>query len=84
MTEFDGLAVGDQAFDDFARGIRLDLVHQLHGFDDADHLAFFDVVSGRDKRRSARRRRAVVGANDGRLDEYAVPRPDRSRGAAGG
>jgi hypothetical protein len=45
LTEFDGLAVGDETLHDFARGIGLDFIHQLHGFDDADYLSFFDAFS---------------------------------------
>ena len=46
LAEFDGLAVGDEAFDDLAGGVGLDLVHELHGFDDADDLALLDAVAG--------------------------------------
>ena len=49
LAEFDGLAVGDEAFHDFAGRIGFDFVHQLHGFDDADHLALFHAIAGRDK-----------------------------------
>ncbi len=69
LPEFDGLAVGDQALDDLAGGVGLDLVHQLHGFDDADHLALFHAIAGRDKSRGAWRRRTVIGADNRRLDQ---------------
>ncbi len=69
LAEFDGLAVGDVALHDFARSIGLDFVHQLHGFDDADHLAFFNAIARRDKRSRAGRWRAIEGADDRRLDD---------------
>lgn len=53
LAEFDGLAVGHQAFDDFAGGVSLNFIHQLHGLYDADDLALFNAVAGRDKRRGA-------------------------------
>ncbi len=70
-------------------GVGLDLVHQLHGFDDADHLALFHVVAGRDKGRRAGRRRTIEGADDGRLDDVQSgvrdrPRPARLPAAAAG
>ena len=51
LTELDGLAVGDVTLHNFARGVGLDLIHQLHGFDDADHLPFFDAFARRNKGR---------------------------------
>jgi len=54
LAKLDRLAVGDQAAYDFATGVRLDLVHQLHGLDDADDLALFHVISGQNKRRGPR------------------------------
>src|SRR5580658_2309090 len=65
LAEFDGLAVGDEALDDFAGSVGLDLVHQLHGFDDADDLALVHMIADSDEGRSAGRRRAIVGADDG-------------------
>ena len=67
MAEFYGLAVGDQAFDYFAGGVSLDLVHQLHGLDNADDLPFLNAVAGRDERSGAGRGRAVEGADNRRL-----------------
>ena len=37
LAILDGLTVLNIYLDDFARGLGLDFVHQLHGFDDADH-----------------------------------------------
>ena len=84
LAEFDGLAVGDEAFDDFAGGVGLDFVHQLHGFDNADDLAFFDVIAGGDEGRGTGRRRAVIGSDDRRFDDMqfaSVRRPARRRAA---
>ena len=54
----------------------LDFVHQLHGFDDAKHLALFHGVAHFDEGRRARRRCFVVGADDRRLhdDQIGVSR----------
>src|SRR6476659_2114578 len=49
--------------------LRVDLVHQLHRFDDAEDLAFPDGGADVDKRRRARLRRPVEGADDWRLDD---------------
>jgi hypothetical protein len=57
LPKLDGLTIGNEAFYDFAGSIGFDLVHQLHGFDDADDLAFFNVIAGRDECRSTRRSR---------------------------
>jgi len=40
LAVFDGLTVGDQTLDDFAGSIRFDLVHELHGLDNAEHLLY--------------------------------------------
>src|ERR1700685_1405790 len=56
LPKLDGLAVGDEALHDLARGIGFDLVHQLHGFDNADHLALVHMIAGGNKGRRAGRR----------------------------
>jgi hypothetical protein len=43
----------------------LDLVHELHGLNDADHLPDVDVLTRLDERRRIGRRRAVEGADHG-------------------
>src|SRR5579871_5481040 len=55
LAVFDGLSIGYEASDDLAPGIGLDLVHQFHRFDNADHLALFHMISGANKRRGTRR-----------------------------
>src|SRR5689334_8781919 len=59
------------AFDD-ARGLRFDLVHQLHRFDDAQDLAGLDALAHPYEWRRARRRALVKRAHDGRLDQRQV------------
>src|SRR5947207_1269927 len=54
LTEFDRLAVLDQDLRDAAGLVGLDLVHDLHGFDDADGLAFLDLRADLDERLGAR------------------------------
>src|SRR5215831_11724827 len=67
-----GLSVLDQlAFQD-SRGFRFDFVHQLHGFDDAQHFARLDSLANAHERRGARRGALVEGADDGRLYQYEM------------
>src|SRR5687767_6951740 len=72
VTELDGFAVLHVRRRDLAVGIRLDLVHELHGFDDAEHLALADPVAHLYERGRARLGRPVKGADDGRLDDRQV------------
>ncbi len=69
LAVFDRLAIGDQTLDDFPGCIRFDLVHELHGLDDAEHLAVLNLVPNLDKGRGTRRRRLVKRAHDRRLDD---------------
>src|SRR5689334_13824139 len=65
----DRLAVADQlAFDD-AGQFGFDLVHELHRFDDAEHMAGLYALPDFDEGRGIRRGTFVKRADDGRLDQ---------------
>src|SRR6185437_9044451 len=57
LTVFHRLAILDKHTHHFARHIRLDFVHQLHGFDDAENAPRFHAVSGPNEWVGARSRR---------------------------
>src|SRR5262245_27840951 len=59
LTVFDVLAVLHQDLFDLSFELGLDLVHQLHRLDDADHLALAHGLAGLDERRRLGRRRAI-------------------------
>src|SRR3954452_11209152 len=61
----------EPALDD-ARVIGLDLVHELHRFDDAEDVTGLDALTDRDKRGGPRRGGFVESADDRRLDEDEV------------
>src|SRR6185503_19562582 len=61
------LAVLDVDLHDLAIELRVDLVHQLHRFDDAEHLSFFYRVAHLDEGRGARLGRTEERADDRRL-----------------
>src|SRR5436309_803614 len=65
----DGLTVLDHDRLDHAVLVGLDLVHQLHRFDDADGLSRLDRISDLDEGLCAGRTRAVEGADHWRLDD---------------
>src|SRR5277367_2094961 len=75
----DRLAIRRQALDDLSRYVGLDLVQQLHGLDNAQHLPDFHRISGLYERRRSRRRSFVVRAYDRRL-HHGKPR-FRNRGS---
>src|SRR5205807_1903977 len=54
LPELDGLAVLDMDRAHGAFDLRFDLVHQLHGFEDAQGLAGRDGIAFLDERRGAR------------------------------
>src|SRR5580698_165738 len=74
LAVLDGLAIVDQALHNLACSIGFNLVHQLHRFHDAHHLALFDVIAVGNKRRRARRRRLIERADDRRLDNVQILR----------
>ena len=49
MAVLDDLAVSDTKLDNRAALFRRDFIHQLHGLDDAQHVALFDRIAKRDK-----------------------------------
>src|SRR5213075_665277 len=62
------LAVLDEDRLDRARGVGVDLVHQLHRLDDADHVALLDLLPDLDECLGVGGRRAIEGADHRRLD----------------
>src|ERR1039457_1941510 len=66
------LPVHDQLAFDYARRLRLDLVHQFHGLDNAEDLAGLHVLADAHERRRVRRRAFVKRAHDGRLHQNQV------------
>src|SRR5687768_12550657 len=65
---------------DLPRHLGLDLVHELHGLDDAQHLPDADAVSHAHEGRGVGIRRAVEGADDRALDHGEAGLGGRSRG----
>src|SRR5579862_905534 len=63
LAVLDRLAVLDQDRLDHARGVALDLVHELHRLDDAARFAFLDRGAYVDEGRRIRRGRAIEGAH---------------------
>src|SRR5687768_11452921 len=72
LAVFHRLAVLDQDGFHHACGVGLDLVHQLHRFDDADGVALLHRVADFDERLGVGRGRAVERADHRRLDYMAL------------
>src|SRR6202011_644402 len=66
------LSVHDELALDDARGLGLNLIHELHRFDDAEDLPRLHPLSYSYERRRARRRALIKGADDGRLHQNQV------------
>src|SRR6266481_1143143 len=72
LPERDRLAVLHHHRDEASRDLGLDLVHQLHRLDDAEHLPLLDHVPLGDEWGSVGLRRAVEGADHRRLHRDEV------------
>src|SRR5450755_1038947 len=72
LPVLNGLSVFDEGAQDFAANVGFDLIHKLHGFHDAQGLPGFDVPTNLHEGLGARTRRAVVGADDRRLNQVQV------------
>src|SRR2546427_5547029 len=68
LAEFDGLAVFDTRLPDHPGDVGFDLIHDLHRFDDAHHLAGRHPTAGLPIRLRAGLRRAVIRPDHRRLD----------------
>ena len=74
LAKLDRLGVFDEALDDRAFDLGLDLVHHLHGFDDADDALVLDGFTGFGVGRSVRRGGAVERADHRRGNIFDVHR----------
>src|ERR1700730_117538 len=85
LPELDRLAVLHHHLDDASSDLGLDLVHQLHRLDDAEHLPLLDHVALGDERGRVGLRRAVEGADHRGLhrDEVGGGLGPRRRGGGG-
>src|SRR4051795_6925904 len=72
LTELDRIAVARHDRGHPSRFVGLDLVHHLHGLDDAQNLADLDFITNLNKRLGAGRGRAVERANHGGGDHMLV------------
>src|SRR5688500_9837977 len=67
-----GLAILDIDLDDFAVVFRVDLVHQFHRFDDAQHVPFFDGAADIYERRRVRLCGTEECSDDGRFHDREI------------
>src|SRR4026209_929810 len=72
LPELDGLAVLGHDLDDATADLGLYLVHQVHGFDDAEDLAFLDHVALLDEGRRVGLGRAIEGAHHRRFHRHEM------------
>src|SRR5213592_4825548 len=84
LSELDGLGVLHQDLADQPRDLGLDLVHDLHGFDDAHHLPRGDAAPHLRVGLRPRLGSGVERPHHGRLDLHQVARERRGNGGAEG
>src|SRR5579883_1764241 len=72
LADLDRIAVARHDGGDPARAIGLDLIHHLHGLDDAEHLADLHLIADLDERLGARGGAGIEGADHGRRDHVLV------------
>src|SRR5215207_9528409 len=65
LTVFNRLAILNVNFDYFSTRLSLNLIHELHGFDNANNCVGFDVAADLHKRLRGRRRRTVERSDNG-------------------
>src|SRR5262249_2244912 len=74
LAVFDGLAVLHEDANDFAASVGFNLVHQLHGFDDAESLAGIHDLAELYKGLGAGAWRLIVSAHDRGFHDVQVLR----------
>src|SRR3981081_4673311 len=72
LTELNGVAIARHDGGHPAGLVGLDLVHHLHGFDDAQHLSHLDLVTDLDERLRTWRRCSIERADHRRGDDVLV------------
>src|SRR5579871_4067368 len=74
LSELDGLAVRHQLADDYPADFGLNLIHEFHGFDDAQHLPRLYSLADADKGRGIGSRALIERPHDRRFycEEIAV------------
>src|SRR6185436_4994136 len=70
LAVLDGLAVGDPDLDHLGVDLRFDLVHELHGLDDAQHLALAHARAHLHEGSGLGAGRAVERPHDGRAQVH--------------